>query len=320
MVAAPGYRDARAEASARIEHRFDVRVLEPSPPSIDIPPFFADDPIEGGEVLPVRRPGSRTWAEVCEESGDLTLLEWCRARWLVVPPLQAVPEHFAETRDALHALAEHLLAPARHQANGKIGLRYTFRGFGTPFFEESPGGSARQLRVEDGVLVDGPRRTGLTTLREAAAFAGIALGAPAGVYQPATAAAPDAPLEVDETAARALGDWFGFSAWMLEQLRAECEPDDAPGRVQLWPEHFDLAVDLGPDGARANYGGSPGDGEHAEPYLYVNPWDARTGDFWNEPFGASLSLTAILNGDDPLAFLRHGKALLRSSRPNLGAR
>jgi hypothetical protein len=44
--------------------------------------------------------------------------------------------------------------------------------------------------------------------------------------------------------------------------------------VQLWPEHFDLAVEIGAEraGARAGYGASPGDDEHAEPYLYVAPW------------------------------------------------
>jgi hypothetical protein len=100
---------------------------------------------------------------------------------------------------------------------------------------------------------------------------------------------------------------------MLEQLRAEAAPDDTPSRVQLWPEHFDVAVDMGPEGDRANFGGSPGDAAHPEPYLYVGPWDTRPrpGDFWNEPFGASLSYSAIRRGADPLEFLRRGKALAR---------
>ena len=39
----------------------------------------------------------------------------------------------------------------------------------------------------------------------------------------------------------------------------------------LWPEHFDvgLAVD------EVNYGGSPGDVTHANPYAYVGPWTTR---------------------------------------------
>ena len=72
-------------------------------------------------------------------------------------------------------------------------------------------------------------------------------------------------------------------------------------------------VTLGPDGARANYGGSPGDADHAEPYLYIGPWsmDGRDGEFWTEAFGASLSYAALLDGADAAAFLRQGKELLR---------
>ena len=42
---------------------------------------------------------------------------------------------------------------------------------------------------------------------------------------------------------------------------------------------------------RVNLGASPGDGFHAEPYLYVGPWGPhRPGapGFWNAPFGAVL--------------------------------
>lgn len=97
---------------------------------------------------------------------------------------------------------------------------------------------------------------------------------------------------------------------VLEQLRDEASGADDPSRVQLWPEHFDVAVVLGPDGARANYGGSPGDDDHPEPYLYVGPWEPRTGSFWNEPFGASLPYRALLDGADALAFLREGRGRL----------
>jgi hypothetical protein len=310
MVLNTGYRDARAEAAARVDGRFDVRVLEPSPPPVVTPPYVADDPLDGGEVLPVHRLGSRTWSDLCEETGDASLSEWCRARWLVPAPLDPLPAGFAETRESLHALAEHVVAPVRYRATGKIGLRFTYRGFGTPFFQEASG-AARQVRIEDGALVDGQELTVLTTLTEVAARVGIAPGVPPDVYEPRTSWPPDEPLIVESAAARALGDWFGFCARQLEQLRAEAEPDDMPSRVQIWPEHFDMAIDLGPSRARANFGGSPGDAEHTEPYLYVGPWEARRGEFWNEPFGASLSLTSILGGADPLAFLRQGRGLLR---------
>lgn len=301
-------RNPRAEAATRAGGQLDVRVLEPSPPAVSEPPYLADDPLAGGEVLPVERAGARTWAGLCAEVGDAGLEEWCRDRCLVPRPPAVLPPGFDATRRSLHAVAEHLLAPARHAANARIGLRFTYHGFGTPFF-----GPDRQVRVEDGELVDGDRRHPLTTLGAAAAFLGMEAGAPAGVYTPTTPCDLGAPLEVDPAPARALGDWYGLCARLLEQLRADAGAEDAPSRVQLWPEHFDLAVDLGPDGRRANFGGSPGDELHPEPYLYVGPW-ATDGlgphVYWNEPFGASLSYMEILCGADPLAFLRQGRALL----------
>ena len=125
-------RDARAEASARIGHRLDVRVLEPSPPAGTLAPFFADDPLEGGEVLPVVRAGSRTWDDVCAESGDPELRPWCADRWLVPGDPPILPRRFVETSLALHRVAEHLLAAARYRATGKIGLRFTYRRDGSP--------------------------------------------------------------------------------------------------------------------------------------------------------------------------------------------
>lgn len=299
-------RDPRAEAAARVGGRYDPRVLEPSPPAVREPPFYADDPLEGGDLLPVERAGTRTWADL--SASDPALRAWCEDRWLVGRPVPVLPPAFATTRRALHAVAEHLLAPCRYAETGRIGLRFSYHGFGTPFF-----GADRQVRVEDGVLVDGDRRLPLTTIGEAAAFLGMAPGAPPGVYAPTTACDPDDALEVDVTAAGVLGDWFGLGASVLEQLRAGAAAGDEPSRVQLWPEHFDLALDLGPEGRRANYGASPGDDEHPEPYLYVGPWD-RSGlggdPFWNEPFGASLPYSALVAGVDPLAFLRQGKELL----------
>ena len=62
---------------------------------------------------------------------------------------------------------------------------------------------------------------------------------------------------------------------------ARGHPDDTPSEIQLWPEHFDLALDLGPESGRANFGASPGDGGHALPYLYVGPWNPNDDPFWN---------------------------------------
>jgi hypothetical protein len=162
------------------------------------------------------------------------------------------------------------MAPARRRANGKIGLRYTRGGFGTPFFGEDI-----QLRVTGDELVvqtaEGERSAAITSLAGAAAHVGEAL-LPEGI-------ADDAPLDVDASASAFLGDWYGFGASVLEELRARTPGEDEPSRVQLWPEHFDIAVEIGSEGAgaRANYGASPGDAEHDEPYLYVGPWSGTEG-------------------------------------------
>jgi hypothetical protein len=320
---------ARAEAAERLEGRFDVRVLEPSPPAVPEAPF-ADDPVAGGDVVPLDRAGARSWASLCE--GDADLSAWCGDRWLAGwHRLGVLPEGFAATRGALHAVAEHVVAPARFQANGKIGLRFTRGGFGSPFFSVS-GGDAdgsdgdgdgrprdRQVRIDDGDLVVSSgsvlRRASVTTLAAAASMAGlVAPGAPLSVYTPTTAVGPDDALVVEPVAARALGEWYGFCASVLEQLRSESADSSL---LQLWPEHFDLAVDLGDKAAarRANFGGSPGDAGHPEPYLYVGPWGPRSMDgYWNEAFGASLSYPELLEADDQraraLSFLRRGRDLL----------
>ena len=67
----------------------------------------------------------------------------------------------------------------------------------------------------------------------------------------------------------------------------------------LWPEHFDIAIDLGSEsaGKRATIGASPGDESHPEPYLYVTPWTAEvSGELWNaQGFkGAELGYAELL--------------------------
>ncbi len=211
---------------------------------------------------------------------------------------ETVPGYDA-TRRALHSVAEHVLAAALHRATGRIGLRPTLGGFGTPWF------GGRRLRVEgvDLVVEDGEtaRRAPLTTVGAAAAFAGIEPGAPADVYPPATALAPDAPLAIDPASAAVVHGWFRVVGEALAAWRDEVA-DSEPDEVQLWPEHFDVAMVAG----EVNYGGSPGDDEHAAPYAYVGPWrrEGLVGEYWNEPFGASRASGAIGGPEGILAFFR----------------
>ncbi len=87
-------------------------------------------------------------------------------------------------------------------------------------------------------------------------------------------------------------------------------------RVQLWPEHFDPAFEMGSsaDDSTASYGASAGDSAHPEPYLYIAAWGSidRSDRFWNDSTfnGASLGYRTLLEADDPyataLAFVEKG--------------
>jgi hypothetical protein len=302
--------NARAEAYQRLEGRYETRVLEPSPPAVADGPWFADDPVARGDeaagravVSPVRT-GDLRWDDLA--ATDLELANWCSDRWLAAyRRLGPAPRKLVPTRLALHRLAEHVVSPARRKANDKIGLRYTRGGFGTPFF-----GADVQVRVRGTELViqdaTGERTAPITTLDEAAHHIGRDL-------LPEDVRLDRESLDVDPAAAAFLGDWYRFAASVLEELRASAGDRSDPSRVQLWPEHFDLAVELGSEaiGARAAYGLSPGDHQHPQPYLYVAPWvPAAHDELWQATGfeGAELPYAALLDAPDQretaLAFFR----------------
>src|SRR3569833_1378344 len=122
-----GTPNPRREAWEFLGGEYDVRVLEPSPPAVDEPPWYADDPLAGPYgvrlVTPVTGLG-RSWHDLVAERPELTA--FCADRWLGAwRRLAPLPRAFVPTRRSLHALAEHVVAPARHAANGQIGLRFT---------------------------------------------------------------------------------------------------------------------------------------------------------------------------------------------------
>jgi hypothetical protein len=214
--------------------------------------------------------------------------------------LRPLPETFAATRDALHAVAEQLIAPARKPDN-EIALTATPGGFGTPPFELD--GVLVQVRVEGAELVlerDGAiERAPLTDLHSAAQLLGPEL-------LPGGAPADDAALAIDPAAAARLADLYSFAADVLTRLRASLPAADRPSPVILWPEHFDIAFEAGSeaDGRRANYGASPGDEQHPEPYLYVGPWTAEPeGELWTATGfdGAELGYADLAAELDPAA-------------------
>jgi hypothetical protein len=208
--------------------------------------------------------------------------------------LAELPPSFVSTRDALHAVAEQVVAAAYYHATTHIGLRPSPRGFGTPEY-----GEHERVRVDATALVHEragtTRRHEITSLRAASGFIGVPLGAPP-VYTPATSIAPDEPLRIDRDGALALADWYALGAALLSDLRS-AHAGISSSDTQLWPEHFDLACEIGDNdsGTRANYGASPGDATIAEPYLYVGPWlaERRTGALGQYSFGAALTYSEL---------------------------
>jgi hypothetical protein len=209
-------------------------------------------------------------------------------------PLQPLPPSFAATVAALHRVAEDIVAPARKPDN-EIALEATPGGFGTPPFDHE--GVTQQVRVEGAELVhetDGrERRAALTSLEDARRLV-------AGLVPHSLSAEP---LDIDPEAAARLADSYAFGAAMLGEIA-----DETATPVRLWPEHFDMAIEMGSE--RANYGFSPGDEHHPEPYAYVGPWSAEvSGELWQATGfrGAELSYAELLAAEDPrelaLAFM-----------------
>ena len=319
-----GARNPREQAQRLVEGRFDARVLEPSPPAIDDGDWFADDPTDpaGAERRVVGPTGAADlrWSRWVRDYPEQAA--WAAERWLgAYRRLPAPPATLEETRLALHRLAVYVVSPARRRANGKIALRWTLGGFGTPFF-----GADEQVRVVGTSLVrqagGGAEAREIGSLNDAAAF--VLDGPPDLEWARELAVPPpgalDAPLAIDPEAAAWLGEMYGFAYSVLEELRAEPASTDA-SRVQLWVEHFDCAFECLDEsaGRRAGFGMSPGDDATREPYLYVVPWDfdrAPASDLWNATSfqGAILPFSAVGGERDQrraaLAFLGELRDLL----------
>ena len=300
----------RAEAFERLGGAYEVRVLEPSPPAVNRPPWFADDPTARGAVPPRREvvspvtTGDLLWDDLA--GTDPALAEWCADRWLgSLRRLERVPAGLADTRRSFHALARRVVGPVRERANEQCGLRWIRGGFGTPYF-----GADAQVRVEHTTLIVQSRfrerSAPISTLADAAELIGFDLSRD-------EIEAAGAPLVVEPDAARFIGDFLGFATNVLEQLRADVPPEYEPSRVELWPQTFNLMVEVGLEhaGRRAAFGASLGDRYHDAPYLFVTPLDVRpTGDLWRASTfsGADLSYRELRAAADQrgcaLEFLR----------------
>ncbi|MGB3734812.1 MAG: hypothetical protein WA964_07640 [Ilumatobacter sp.] len=245
-----------------------------------------------------------------------------------------LPDDWQGQRDELRRLATHVVARAQAEVTGNFALMPLPGGFGTPQF----GPDRQRVRMAGGSLfveqaVGNPDGTSTartdvhmvagSTLRELCTriSVDVELDFSVGGDTPPLGDA-DAMITLDSDTTTVLGDWWALGQRAMDIAIASF-PDPQASVVRLWPEHFDVGIDLAadptnqPDG-RVNLGAAAGDEFHQEPYLYVGPWGPqRPGptDFWNAPFGATLSFGDLDVSANPLAeaaeFFLHGISHLR---------
>jgi len=194
------------------------------------------------------------------------------------------------TRRALHAVAEHVLAGPEYRISKRIALRVVPGGFATLL--------PPNLRVEGATLVGGDQRLPISGASPAELAHAVGVdGGPPGIYRDGSGVELDELLDADAAAAAWIAECYRLGDAGLRAL--------APGEEPvLWPEHFDVGITVG----EVNYGVSPGDGHHADPYAYVGPHQRRAGGFWNAPFGAVRSMRSLTSPDQMLAFFIEGRA------------
>src|SRR3954471_986867 len=148
-----------------------------------------------------------------------------------------MPEHqppdnpLATTRESLHRVAEHVLSAALKRATGHIALRAGPGGVRTPALPDGRVIALQGTRIvveRDGAVV---REAPVTTVRQAAAVAGVEAGFPWTKHPPGTPFTPDEPLLFDRAAAEQLARWF-----QLGDRACPCSPPRAPWPVgPRWP-------------------------------------------------------------------------------------
>jgi len=191
------------------------------------------------------------------------------------------------TRTALHGVAELLMSGPQYATSGTIRLRVVPGGIATV--------AAPELRLEGAELVGPTGRKPLTgTYAEVAAAVGVTPRPLADVYRDRANVDPADRIDIDAAALGVLVEALARGDAALRSFVPSVEP-------VLWPEHLDVAVTVDEVG----FGVSPGDAHLSEPYAYVGPWKARSGPFWNQPFGAARPLSELA---DVAAFFAEGAA------------
>jgi hypothetical protein len=195
------------------------------------------------------------------------------------------------TRRALHAVAELVLAGPQHRASNTVRLRVIAGGFATI--------AAPDVRVVGTDLVCADRRVPIDgqTPRSLAEAIGVDAGGPIDLYHDGSGASIDDRLALDAAAAEQIFSAYTIGDAALRLLAPQVEP-------VLWPEHFDVGIRVDD----VNFGVSPGDAHHAEPYAYVGVDPVPEDAFWNAPFGVVRPMTAVGTVEELHAFLAEGRS------------
>ena len=199
-------------------------------------------------------------------------------------------ETLITARRSLHAVAERLLAGPEYRAVGGIALRVVPGGFAT-----AEGPAIRVDRAE--LVLDEARRVPLIgRIADVAVAAGLTEGPPADLYHDHSDLGAE-PLQLDPSAATQLSGWYLLADAALRAF--------APGKTPvLWPEHFDVSIDL----EDMTFGASAGDGFCPVPYAYVGTSSPGSdADYWNAPFGAYVEHTEVPTIDTLVAFWQNGR-------------
>src|SRR5918995_4348548 len=149
--------------------------------------------------------------------------------------LRPLPPSVPATRAGLHRVAAHVLARRRQAYTGLIALRPSPGGVATPAF----GDDVEVVRTSGAFLVveraGVTNRIVLTTLAAAAELAGVDLGVGFRVGETTPEVGdPEASLDIDDLAARALGEWWSLGLQVLDELAVTEPAVTASEAPQLW--------------------------------------------------------------------------------------
>jgi hypothetical protein len=212
----------------------------------------------------------------------------------------AAMSSLVDTRNALHDVARFVLAADLEGTTELVTLRAADGGFAQP--ERLVDGLQRRIRIDGTALVvqhgENEEWAPLTTLGAAAESASVSL--------PTDAPAADKALEIDATHAELLAEFFALTHSALAEFRRR-HAGERPTIAQLFPHHFDLAITM----QEVNFGGSPGDKDHDEPYLYVGPWSLSPHSEWNEAWGASMPWSQQTTAEQAIEFFERGLSAAR---------